>query len=73
MKQVPAFSLKDVEVVEFPSREELRRTYTLTSPGIECEILEVFPSRRMFVNGDKWLATQQRMNFEDGSSGSGSD
>ncbi|KAE9394930.1 hypothetical protein BT96DRAFT_942770 [Gymnopus androsaceus JB14] len=74
MKQVPAFALKDVEVVGFPSREELRRTYTLTSPGIECEILEVFPSRRMFVNGDKWLAQRQRKNSEmDGSSGSGSE
>ncbi|GAW00063.1 hypothetical protein F5879DRAFT_936302 [Lentinula edodes] len=60
MKQVPAFLLKDIELNETPAgEEELRRTYTLTSPGIECEILEVFPSRDMFVYGEEWLAKQR--------------
>ncbi|KAJ3865051.1 hypothetical protein EV359DRAFT_72652 [Lentinula novae-zelandiae] len=59
MKQVPAFLLKDIELNETPAgEEELRRTYTLTSPGIECEILEVFPSRDMFVYGEEWLTKQ---------------
>ncbi|KAJ3789049.1 hypothetical protein GGU10DRAFT_392934 [Lentinula aff. detonsa] len=62
MKQVPEFTLKNVEVEESAEgEEELRRTYTLMSPGIECEILEVFPSREMFVDGEEWLKKQARL------------
>ena len=34
---------------------QLWRKYTLTIPNFECEILEVFPSREMFLQGDSWL------------------
>jgi len=34
---------------------QLWRKYTLTIPNFECEILEVFPSREMFLKGDSWL------------------
>lgn len=34
---------------------QLWRKYTLTIPDFECEILEVFPSREMFLKGDSWL------------------
>jgi hypothetical protein len=34
---------------------QLWRKYTLTIPSFECEILEVFPSREMFLQGDSWL------------------
>jgi hypothetical protein len=34
---------------------QLWRKYTLTIPNFECEILEVFPSREMFLEGDSWL------------------
>ena len=34
---------------------QLWRKYTLTIPHFECEILEVFPSREMFLQGDTWL------------------
>ncbi|KAJ3746969.1 hypothetical protein EV360DRAFT_89920 [Lentinula raphanica] len=63
MKQVPDFMLKKVEVEEVEDgEEELRRTYTLTSPGIECEILEVFPSRDMFnIEGEEWLKKRLRV------------
>ena len=34
---------------------QLWRKYTLSIPNFECEILEVFPSREMFLKGDSWL------------------
>ncbi|KAJ3500415.1 hypothetical protein NLJ89_g9807 [Agrocybe chaxingu] len=34
---------------------QLWRKYTLTIPNFECEILEVFPDRNMFLGGEKWL------------------
>ena len=35
--------------------DQLWRKYTLGIPHFECEILEVFPDRQMFVKGEKWL------------------
>lgn len=43
------FSTKDKE------SNQLWRKYTLTIPNFECEILEVFPSRDMFRQGNSWL------------------
>ena len=37
-------------------RIQLWRKYTLVIPDFECEILEVFPAREMFVNPEKWLS-----------------
>ncbi|KAJ3511460.1 hypothetical protein NMY22_g15641 [Coprinellus aureogranulatus] len=37
------------------SKDQLWRKYKLVIPDFECEILEVFPSRRMFVDGEAWL------------------
>ncbi|KAF8972684.1 hypothetical protein BDZ97DRAFT_1901197 [Flammula alnicola] len=34
---------------------QLWRKYTLVIPHFECEILEVFPAREMFLGGEKWL------------------
>jgi hypothetical protein len=34
---------------------QLWRKYRLFVPDFECEILEVFPSRDMFLGGDRWL------------------
>ncbi|KAF5316472.1 hypothetical protein D9619_006598 [Psilocybe cf. subviscida] len=39
--------------VDSPS--QLWRKYTLVIPDFECEILEVFPAREMFVEGEAWL------------------
>ena len=36
-------------------KRELRRTYTLSTEGFFCEILEVFPDRDMFIQGETWL------------------
>ncbi|KAJ7334107.1 hypothetical protein DFH08DRAFT_707752 [Mycena albidolilacea] len=41
-------------------RPQLWRKYKLSVPEIECEILEVFASREMFVQGESWLDGQRR-------------
>ncbi|GLB43368.1 hypothetical protein LshimejAT787_1302690 [Lyophyllum shimeji] len=38
-----------------PDAEQLWRKYKLFVPDFECEILEEFPSRDMFVGGQQWL------------------
>ena len=38
------------------TKDQLWRKYKLVIPDFECEILEVFPSRRMFVDGEAWLS-----------------
>jgi len=70
LEKVPAFELlsvglgavKDNEKRISPSfsatgdtASQLWRKYTLVIPHFECEILEVFPSRGMFLGGEKWL------------------
>jgi hypothetical protein len=34
---------------------QLWRKYTLVVPNFECEILEVFPAREMFIGAERWL------------------
>jgi len=41
--------------------QELWRKYKLSIPDFECEILEVFPSREMFVVGETWLVDEPTM------------
>ena len=36
-------------------RKQLWRKYRLAIPDFECDILEVFPDRGMFVTGESWL------------------
>jgi len=66
MGKVPAFDLVAVglgDVTEKESDEkddktkqaQLWRKYTLNIPDFECEILEVFLDRQMFVDGKRWL------------------
>ncbi|TFK39447.1 hypothetical protein BDQ12DRAFT_629392 [Crucibulum laeve] len=40
---------------EKANEQQLWRKYKLIIPDFECEILEVFPSREMFVHGESWL------------------
>jgi len=52
---------KSVFASELPAankgpNNQLWRRYTLGIPHFECEILEVFPDRRMFLAAEKWLA-----------------
>ncbi|KAJ7836948.1 hypothetical protein B0H13DRAFT_2239930 [Mycena leptocephala] len=43
----------------FGTGPQLWRKYRLSIPEIECEILEVFASREMFVRGESWLKEQR--------------
>ena len=65
LEKVPAFELRSVGLgpvkddsgrSSSSSPNQLWRKYTLVIPHFECEILEVFPDRRMFVLGEKWLS-----------------
>ncbi|KAF9564295.1 hypothetical protein CPC08DRAFT_760330 [Agrocybe pediades] len=70
--KVPAFELKTVGLGPVTGEKmnassystakdegkQLWRKYTLIIPNFECEILEVFPSREMFISGEKWLAVE---------------
>ena len=69
LEKVPAFELLSVGLGAVTDHEkqtssfaagggtasQLWRKYTLVISHFECEILEVFPSREMFLGGDKWL------------------
>ena len=71
LEKVPAFELlavgsgpvDEIERSSKPSRggkddEELWRKYRLVIPDFECEIIEVFPSREMFMAGESWLLNE---------------
>lgn len=69
LEKVPAFDLLatgfgPADEPEGNSRgvdQELWRKYKLSIPDFECEILEVFPSREMFVVGETWLVGEPIM------------
>ncbi|KAJ7606139.1 hypothetical protein DFH06DRAFT_1015295 [Mycena polygramma] len=58
----PSFELLNVGIgghdaeKGFGEGAQLWRKYRLSVPEIECEILEVFASREMFVRGEPWLS-----------------
>lgn len=77
LEKLPAFELLSVgvgPVADAPREtqkwggtrqdEQLWRKYKLTIPDFECEILEVFPSREMFIRGESWLEVEQRQGKE---------
>ncbi|KAF8912448.1 hypothetical protein CPB85DRAFT_1375750 [Mucidula mucida] len=63
LEKLPDFELLDVDFglpdfdkeSKHKSGEQLWRKYRLFVDGYEAEILEVFPSRRMFQEGEAWL------------------
>ncbi|KAJ6518789.1 hypothetical protein C8R45DRAFT_5125 [Mycena sanguinolenta] len=68
----PVFELLDVGIggqgedmvtVEkgFGAGPQLWRKYRLSIPEIECEIVEVFASREMFVFGENWLEGRRQL------------
>ncbi|TFK60443.1 hypothetical protein BDN72DRAFT_805695 [Pluteus cervinus] len=65
LRRVPCFELIDVGTRPRPGGlawslddHEIWRKYKLSIPDFECEILEVFPSRRMFLDGEGWLLNE---------------
>lgn len=55
------FSLIKVDAGIVEGKRELRRTYSLETEGIRCEILEVFPDRDMFDLGEAWLTKSDEL------------
>jgi hypothetical protein len=56
LKRTPVFTLHTVDSsVAANGRRELRRTYTLETDGLRCDIEEIFPDRDMFDLGEHWL------------------
>lgn len=68
LEKIPAFELSAVGLGPIDDTDkpgvfsandnksnQLWRKYNLTIPNFECEILEVFPSREMFLEGDSWI------------------
>lgn len=64
LEKIPAFELLSVGLGPVDgndktpgafSTNQLWRKYTLAVPHFECEILEVFPAREMFLQADAWL------------------
>ena len=55
LRTYPEFTLLDVGAQVVAGKRELRRTYQLETEGIKCKILEVFPDRDMFDQGEAWL------------------
>lgn len=51
-KQIPA-------LVMDREKRKLWRRYTLSTDGFAAEIVEVFPDRDMFVQGERWLSDPQ--------------
>lgn len=76
LEKVPAFELlcvglgvvRENEKRGFTIAEEDRqssqlwRKYTLIVPHFECEILEVFPHREMFLGAERWLSSYPNSN-----------
>lgn len=55
LKAYPEFSLIHVDAQVVNGKRQLSRRYLLEIEGISCEILEVFPDRDMFDQGEAWL------------------
>jgi hypothetical protein len=63
MQRSAVFTLLDAQTQVVEGKRELRRTYTLSTEGFLCEILEVFPDRDMFTRGEAWL-TESKVDLE---------
>ncbi|KAF9444475.1 hypothetical protein P691DRAFT_796516 [Macrolepiota fuliginosa MF-IS2] len=45
----------DINPGEHSLEPNLQRRYKLTVPSFDCDIVEVFPDRNMFIHGEAWL------------------
>jgi chorismate-pyruvate lyase len=55
----PEFALLECGSNVEAGKRVLWRRYTLSMEGFVCDIVEVFPDRDMFVQGQKWLSEEQ--------------
>ncbi len=55
MQTPPQFALLECGSKFEAGKRVLWRRYTLSTEGFLCDIVEVFPDRDMFVQGEKWI------------------
>jgi hypothetical protein len=56
MQTPPQFALLECGSKFEAGKPVLWRRYTLSTDGFLCDIVEVFPDRDMFVQGEQWLS-----------------
>ena len=59
MQTPPQFALLECGSKFEAGKRVLWRRYTLSTDGFLCDIVEVFPDRDMFVQGEQWLSPGQ--------------
>ena len=59
MQTPPQFALLECGSKFEAGKRVLWRRYTLSTDGFLCDIVEVFPDRDMFVQGEQWLSERQ--------------
>jgi hypothetical protein len=59
MRSPPQFALLECGSKFEAGKRVLWRRYTLSTEGFLCDIVEVFPDRDMFVQGEQWLSESQ--------------
>ena len=58
MQTPPQFALLECGNKFEAGKRVLWRRYTLSTEGFLCDIVEEFPDRDMFVQGEKWLSEE---------------
>jgi hypothetical protein len=70
MQTPPKFALLECGSKFEAGKRVLWRRYTLSTEGFLCDIVEVFPDRDMFVQGEQWLSeSQEPINSQESNSG----
>jgi hypothetical protein len=64
MQTPPQFALLECGSKFEAGKRVLWRRYTLSAEGFLCDIVEVFPDRDMFVQGEKWLSEESASSEE---------
>ena len=59
MQTPPKFALLECGSKFEAGKRVLWRRYTLSTDGFLCDIVEVFPDRDMFVQGEQWLSESE--------------
>jgi hypothetical protein len=59
MQTPPQFALLECGSKFEAGKRVLWRRYTLSTEGFLCDIVEVFPDRDMFVQGEQWINQEQ--------------
>ena len=59
MQTPPTFALLECGSKFEAGKRVLWRRYTLSTDGFLCDIVEVFPDRDMFVQGEQWLSESE--------------